>query len=116
MKKILLILALLLGGLMTTQAQSITQERPSQELEAKVKAQTAELAQELGMRNKQILEFERLSIQYALLTDEVLQSNRTAKAKTKRINRLERKRVRSTRNILTKPQYDLYVRMLNTKN
>ncbi len=116
MKRIACIITIILCFLGTTQAQSITQERPSQKLEAKVKAQTNELVKELGLRNKQALEYERLAVQYALLTDEVLQSDLKAKVKTRKIKDLERKRVGATRNIFTKPQYDLYVKMLNENN
>lgn len=113
MKHILLILLITITSHVTSQAQSITQERPSAALEAEVKEQTQELAKELGLRQKQALEFERLCIKYALLADEVLQSDLKENIKTKRLKELERKRVRATRNIFTKAQYDLYITQLN---
>lgn len=115
MKRLLIIITLLISNTIAVNAQTITQERSSEALEKEVRVQTEQLASELGLTDKQAKEFERNTIKYSLKIDKVLQKDIPEKNKTFQINVLEEQRVRATRNILTKPQYDLYLRMLNTK-
>ncbi|WP_272974227.1 MULTISPECIES: hypothetical protein [Croceibacter] len=116
MKRILIILTILIANTVAFNAQSITQERTSEELEKEVRQQTEQLASELGLTDKQAKEFERNTIKYSLKIDEVLQKDIPKKNKTFQINVLEEQRIRATRNILTKPQYDLYLKMLSIKD
>ena len=116
MKQILLILAVVFSFNTLSTAQTMTQERTSDDLEEQVRKETKVLASELGMTDTQAKEFERNTIKFSLLVDEVLQSDITEETKTKRINDLEVQRIRATREILTKPQYDLYVKQLEARN
>ena len=75
MKRILIILTILIANTVAFNAQSITQERTSEELEKEVRQQTEQLASELGLTDKQAKEFERNTIKYSLKIDRVLQKD-----------------------------------------
>ena len=94
-------------------SQTMAQPEASPELERQAKIEVQKLAGELGLSDKQALLFEKNLISYTIKTDAVADNNDlTVREKRQQINALEKDRLLSVRDILTQPQYRLYLNSL----
>jgi hypothetical protein len=96
-------------------SQSLTQPEPSRELEREVRSEVAIWEDELSLRAKQAALMERKFIEFALKREEVYKSDLPQEAKIKQLVALKLQETRDMRDILTGPQYERYLQLLEAE-
>ncbi|GAB2771825.1 hypothetical protein [Salinimicrobium soli] len=92
-------------------AQSIGQGNPDRELREAAEEAAAMWQDKLALTSKQTDLMERKIIEFAIKKNRLIQSKMREEAKTERLRRLQELENKDMRNILTKPQYDLYIQL-----
>lgn len=113
-KALSLILSLFVTLLFTLpgSAQDITQNDPHPQLERAAKERAAKWENELSLTSKQILLVEKKFVEFDIKRDKVMQENVPEEEKLERLKDLKILELRELRDILTKPQYDRYLQLL----
>lgn len=93
-------------------SQSIIQPEPTREMEMAVEREVARWEDELSLRAKQSALMERKLIEFALKREEVLKSELPQEEKGKQLVALKLQETRDMRDILTGPQYERYLELL----
>lgn len=110
--KLLLLVSLALFTSAIAFSQTPIQPEPSQELEEAAKEQVEYWENELSLTAKQSGLMEDKIIEFAFKKDKVLQSNLNDEEKAEQLVLLQELENRDMRDILTKPQFDRYIVLL----
>ena len=92
-------------------AQGIAQGNPDRELRKAAEETAAMWQDKLALTSKQADLVERKLIEFAIKKNRLLQSKMREEAKTQRLKRLQELENKDMRDIMTQPQYDLYIRL-----
>lgn len=111
LSKLFILCSLALLTSATAVSQTITQPEPSRELEAAAREATEKWEEELSLTAKQMSLVEDKFIEFAIKRNRILQSKMREEVKTRQLIELKRLENRDMRDILTKPQYDRYIRL-----
>ncbi len=95
----------------TAVSQTMMQPEPTQQMEETARQQTAIWENELSLTGKQMVLVEKKFVEFAIKRDRILQSKMREEVKTRHLLALEELENREMRDILTKPQYDRYLRL-----
>ena len=112
------ILILFTAAFFTTAAvfsQNLIQQEPTQELEEVINQYVEEWEQELALTSKQYDLMRRKLVEFAIKKDRLLQSKMREEAKTAKLKELQMLENKDMRDILTKPQYERYILILNQR-
>lgn len=93
-------------------SQSIVQAEPTREMEMAVDREVARWEDELSLRAKQSALMEKKLIEFALKREEVLRSELPEAEKKKKLVNLKLLETQDMRDILTGPQYERYIELL----
>ena len=96
-------------------SQSIMQGNPNREMRDAAEQKAALWQDELALTSKQTDLMERKFIEFGMKKQRLLQSKMREEEKTKRLLRLQVLENKDMRDILTQPQYDLYIRLQQKK-
>lgn len=80
-------------------------------MEEAAKQQTEYWEDELSLTAKQMSLMEKKFVEFAIKRERILQSKMREEVKTRHLFQLEELENREMRDILTKPQYDRYIRL-----
>src|SRR5690554_4770273 len=111
MKRVIFLLVLMMS-FSCVSAQNILQGDADRSLEEKAKDLAERWARELAMTAKQTALMEDALVEYALKKNTILQSRIHEEAKTRQLLLLQEAENEAMRDILTKPQHDLYLQLL----
>lgn len=111
-QRILIVLAVTLFTSTTAISQSILQQNPSPEIEEMAQKKSEMWKDELSLTTKQTDLIEKKLIEFAIKKDRLLQSKMREEAKTERLLRLQALENKDMRDILTGPQYERYIILL----
>lgn len=92
-------------------SQTLMQGEPSPQMEEAAKQQTEYWEDELSLTAKQMSLMEKKFVEFAIKRERILQSKMREEVKTRHLFQLEELENREMRDILTKPQYDRYIRL-----
>lgn len=112
MKRLLLVLALVVGFTFTTQAQSASTKKADVAIEQAAKAKVATLKSTLDLDVKQVKLMEQNLSQFEAHKKQVMDADISATAKSEKIAKMETYRLESVKQILTNDQYNQYVALL----
>lgn len=96
----------------TATSQSLLQQDPNPELEEMARERAEMWENELSLTSKQTDLMERKFVEFAIKRNRLLQSKMREEAKTERLLRLQTLENKDMRDILTKPQYERYLLLL----
>lgn len=113
MKKTVFILSIICFGMVTNPsfAQDVIQHPVEESIQMEARQQANELMQSLGLTTKQALLVEDKLIEFLVYKDKIVNSNRSADWKTKKLKALNVHKFSEMHDILTQIQYDTYVRL-----
>lgn len=111
-KAVLFVFTMALFTSTTAMSQSILQQEASPELEEMAREKAEIWENELSLTSKQTDLMERKIVEFAIKKERILQSKMREEAKTERLLRLQSLENKDMRDILTKPQYDRYIMLL----
>lgn len=111
MKRIFQIILFLSFSLLSTvgYSQNLLQDNPQKDVKERAKEVTDMWTRELALRPKQTALMEDKIIEFILKENVIIQSKMREEVKTRKLAELELAENVSMRDILTKPQYDLYI-------
>ena len=115
-QRILIVLAVTLFTSTTAISQSILQQNPSPEIEEMAQKKSEMWKDELSLTTKQTDLIEKKLIEFAMKKDRLLQSKMREEAKTERLLRLQALENKDMRDILTGPQYERYIMLLEKQS
>jgi hypothetical protein len=92
-------------------AQGIAQGNPDRDLRKAAEETAAMWQDKLALTSKQTDLVERKLVEFAIKKNRLLQSKMREEAKTERLRRLQVLENKDMRNIMTKPQYELYIKL-----
>lgn len=115
-QRILIVLAVTLFTSTTAISQSILQQNPSPEIEEMAQKKSEMWKDELSLTTKQTDLIEKKLIEFAIKKDRLLQSKMREEAKTERLLRLQALENKDMRDILTGPQYERYIMLLEKQS
>ncbi|WP_029038705.1 hypothetical protein [Salinimicrobium xinjiangense] len=95
----------------TALSQNPIQPEPSRELEKTARETTEMWEEELSLTAKQMSLMEDKFIEFAIKRNRILQSKMREEVKTRKLIELKVLENKDMRDILTKPQYDRYLRL-----
>lgn len=104
-----LIVIFTLVTITTGYAQSPIQEEPTMDMREMAREEADFWSTELGLTEKQEILMEKKFTEYAIKKEEILQSKMQEEAKAARILELQQAETRDMKDILTRPQHELYV-------
>lgn len=110
---IFLLLAMVFFTSGTVFAQSILQDDPHRSLEIQVNNAVEMWQEELALSTKQMDLMERKLVEFAIKKQKILKSDISARAKARRFKRLRVLENKDMRDILTKPQYERYLLLID---
>ncbi|SDL75463.1 hypothetical protein SAMN04488034_1109 [Salinimicrobium catena] len=96
-------------------SQAVGQPEPTRDLEMQVGREVARWEDELSLRAKQAALMERKYIEFALKREEVLKTDIPQETKIKQLVALKLQETRDMRDILTGPQYERYLELLEAE-
>lgn len=96
-------------------SQAVGQSEPTRELEREVRMEVAQWEDELSLRAKQAALMERKFIEFALKREEVYKADLPQETKIKQLVALKLQETRDMRDILTGPQYERYLELLEAE-
>ena len=97
----------------TAFSQSILQDDPHRDLEIEANNAAEMWQEELSLSSKQMDLMKRKLVEFAIKKQKILDSDITAEAKVRRFKRLQVLENKDMRDILTKPQYERYLLLLD---
>ena len=111
--QILIVFAIALFTSSVAFSQSILQQSADQELEEAARERAEMWEGELSLSSKQTNLVQSKIIEFAIKKNRILQSKMREELKTERLQRLQVLENKDMRNILTQPQYDRYLFLLD---
>lgn len=111
-KTFLLLTAISLFSTLTVVSQNMLQQDPNPALEEAAREKAEMWKDELALTSKQRDLMERKLVEFAIKKNRLLQSKMREDAKTERLKRLQVLENKDMRDILTQPQYDRYIVLL----
>ncbi len=111
--QILIVFAIALFTSSVAFSQSILQQSTDQELEEAARERAEMWEGELSLSSKQTNLVQSKIIEFAIKKNRILQSKMREELKTERLQRLQVLENKDMRNILTQPQYDRYLFLLD---
>ena len=107
-------MSIILAVLFTTasSAQSIIQDDASRKVEMAAKDRVEKWNDELGLRAKQMVLLEKKFIEFDLKRLKVMEADFSPEEKVERLKDLKILETKDIRDILTQPQYDRYLLLL----
>lgn len=107
---------MVLGFLLLTTTMTFSQTLMQKEADKELREAAVEKAgmwkDELGLTSKQTDLMQKKIVEFAIKKNRLLQSKMREEEKTKRLVRLQELENKDMRDILTKPQYDRYIMLL----
>ncbi|WP_324721245.1 hypothetical protein [Salinimicrobium sp. HB62] len=97
---------------MESSAQSIIQDDASRQVEMAAKERAEKWNDELALRAKQMILLEKKFIEFDLKRLKVMDANISPEEKVERLKNLKILETKDIRDILTQPQYDRYLLLL----
>ena len=97
----------------TAFSQSILQNDPDRSLEIQVNNAVEMWQEELALSSKQMDLMERKLVEFAIKKRKILQADISTRAKARRFTRLRVLENKDMRDILTKPQYERYLLLID---
>lgn len=110
---IVIVFALFTGGIAFS--QTMVQPEPTQEMREDASEKTEKWKEQLALTSKQADLMEKKIIEFAIKKDRILQSKMREEAKIERLKRLQTLENKDMRDILTQPQYDQYLVLLEKR-
>lgn len=92
-------------------SQTMTQQDPDSQLKEAAREAVEYWEDELGLTAKQARLMEKKIIEFAIKKNKLIQSKMREEAKTERLRRLQELEYKDMRDILTKPQHDMYLEL-----
>ena len=111
--KIFLLFAVVFFTSTSAFSQSILQDDPHRDLEIEANNAAEMWQEELSLSSKQMDLMKRKLVEFAIKKQNILDSNLPAETKVKRFKRLQVLENKDMRDILTKPQYERYLLLLD---
>jgi hypothetical protein len=96
----------------TGSAQDITQNDTYRQMEMAAKERAQKWEEELSLRAKQMLLMEKKFVEFDIKRDKLMSADASKEEKLERLKNLRILELRELRDILTKPQYDRYLMLL----
>lgn len=93
-------------------AQNLMQNNESKAIEVAAKNEVQKWEEELSLTAKQMMLMERKFVEYAIKREKLVKENIPEEEKVERLKDLKILEIRNMRDILTQPQYDRYILIL----
>lgn len=93
-------------------AQDMTQNSATKEMEVAAKNEVQKWEEELSLRSKQMVLMEKKLVEFAIKRQKLMNRNISQDEKLESLKNLKILETREIRDILTKPQFDRYLRIL----
>lgn len=90
-------------------AQDMTQNNPTRQMEIAAQNKVEKWDDHLGLRAKQALLMEKKLVEFAIKREKLMNENISEEEKVERLKNLKILETREMRDILTKPQFDRYL-------
>jgi hypothetical protein len=112
LQKTLFVITLMFFTISSSYSQSLLQQNPSPQIEEMANRKVEKWKDELSLTTKQEDLMEKKIIEFAMKRERLLQSKMREDAKTERLLRLQTLENKDMRDILTKPQFERYLLLL----